>query len=124
MSRGADMYNKIVQIALLYDFYGQLLTDKQMDIVDMYYNNDLSLGEISEQQGISRQGVYDSLKRAEKTLYDFEEKLGLVSRFLKQKESMREITEMLDEILKKDDLNEEDVKEKINSIKEYMSRII
>lgn len=118
------MYNKIVQIALLYDFYGQLLTDKQMDIVDMYYNNDLSLGEISEQQGISRQGVYDSLKRAEKTLYDFEEKLGLVSRFLKQKESMREITEMLDEILKKDDLNEEDVKEKINSIKEYMSRII
>jgi len=118
------MYDKIVQIALLFDFYGQLLTDKQMDIVDMYYNNDLSLGEISEQQGISRQGVYDSLKRAEKTLYEFEEKLGLVNRFLKQKESMKIITEMLDEILKKNDLDEEDVKKKLIDIKKYVSRIL
>jgi predicted DNA-binding protein YlxM (UPF0122 family) len=82
------MYEKLVQIALLFDFYGQLLTEKQKDIIDMYYNNDLSLSEISEQLGISRQGVYDTLKRAEKTLFEYEEKLGLVDRFLKQKEGL------------------------------------
>lgn len=118
------MYDKIVQIALLFDFYGQLLTDKQMDIVDMYYNNDLSLGEISEQQGISRQGVYDSLKRAEKTLNELEEKLGLVNRFLKQKESMKEITEMLDELINNKELDGEAVKEKLTDIKEHISKII
>ena len=118
------MYDKIVKIALLLDFYGQLLTDKQMNIVDMYYNYDLSLGEISEQQSISRQGVYDTLKRAEKTLYEYEEKLGLVKRFLKQKESMKEIIGMLDEILKKNDLDEEDVKKELIDIKKYVSRML
>ena len=118
------MYEKIVQIALLFDFYGQLLTDKQTDIVDMYYNNDLSLGEISEQQGISRQGVYDSLKRAEKTLYEFEEKLGLVKRFLKQKESLKKIIEMLDELTNNEELDREDLKGKLTDIKEHISKII
>ena len=114
------MYEKIVQIALLFDFYGQMLTEKQAEIVEMYYSNDLSLGEISEQQGISRQGVYDTLKRAEKTLYEYEEKLGLVDRFLKQKESMKKIVEKLDEILNKDEFNEQSIKEKIENIKEYI----
>ena len=114
------MYDKIVQIALLFDFYGQLLTKKQMEIVDMYYNNDLSLGEISEQQGISRQGVYDTLKRAEKTLYEYEEKLGLVDRFLKHKESMKKIIEILDELLNKDEFDKQDIKEKLDDIKEYV----
>jgi predicted DNA-binding protein YlxM (UPF0122 family) len=118
------MYDKIVQITLLFDFYGQLLTDKQMDIVDMYYNNNLSLGEISEQQHISRQGVYDSLKRAEKTLYEFEEKLGLLNRFLKQNESMRKITEMLDELINNEELDKKDVKKKLTDIKEHISKII
>ena len=114
------MYDKIVQIALLFDFYGQLLTEKQMEIVDMYYNNDLSLGEISEQQGISRQGVYDSLKRAEKTLFEYEEKLGLIARFLKQKENMKQIIEMLDELLNKDEFDKQNIKEKLDNIKEYI----
>lgn len=114
------MYDKIVQIALLFDFYGQLLTKKQMEIVDMYYNNDLSLGEISEQQSISRQGVYDTLKRAEKTLYEYEEKLGLLDRFLKQKESMNKIIEMLDEILKNGEFVNQDIKVKIDDIKEFV----
>jgi len=118
------MYDKLVQIALLFDFYGQLLTDKQMEIVDMYYNNDLSLGEISEQQGISRQGVYDTLKRAEKTLYEYEEKLGLVDRFLKQKESMKKIIEMIDELISEDEFDKHDLKDKLNDIKEYVSKIV
>lgn len=118
------MYDKLVQIALLFDFYGQLLTDKQMEIVDMYYNNDLSLCEISEQQGISRQGVYDTLKRAEKTLYEYEEKLGLVDRFLKQKENMKKIIEMIDELLNKDEIDKQGLKDKLNDIKEYVGNII
>jgi predicted DNA-binding protein YlxM (UPF0122 family) len=118
------MFDKIVQIALLFDFYGQLLTEKQREIVDMYYNNDLSLGEISEQQGISRQGVYDSLKRAEKTLYDYEEKLGLVDRFLKQKDSMKQVIEMLDELINAEEYDKDKIKEKLQNIKEYTNKML
>lgn len=118
------MYDKLVQIALLFDFYGQLLTEKQIEIVDMYYNNDLSLGEISEQQAISRQGVYDTLKRAEKTLYEYESKLGLVDRYLCQKESMKKLVEMLDELLNEDVLNKKEINEKLLIIKEHVSKIL
>lgn len=118
------MYDKLVQIALLFDFYGQLLTDKQIEIVDMYYNNDLSLGEISEQQAISRQGVYDTLKRAEKSLHEYEEKLGLVDRYMKQKKSMKNLLEMLDELLNEDGLSKKDINEKLLNIKEYISKML
>ena len=77
--------DKIVEIGMLIDFYGKLLTHKQYEIIDLYYNNDYSLGEISEILGISRQGIRDSLKRSECILYDFEEKLQLVEKFLLQK---------------------------------------
>jgi len=117
------MYDKLVQIALLFDFYGQLLTDKQIEIVDMYYNNDLSLGEISEQQAISRQGVYDTLKRAEKTLFEYEEKLGLVDRFVKQQEGMEKLDKMLDELIKEDHLSKNEINEKLIEIKEYIRNI-
>ncbi|MBE3592701.1 MAG: putative DNA-binding protein [Thermoanaerobacter sp.] len=80
-------------MTLLYDFYGALLTDKQREIFEMYYLNDYSLGEISELLDISRQGVYDTLKRAESSLEFFEEKLGLVKRH-------QEIINKLDKIEK------------------------
>ncbi|MDF2592049.1 MAG: hypothetical protein K0S75_1515 [Clostridia bacterium] len=118
------MYDKIVQIALLFDFYGQLLTEKQIEIIDMYYSNDLSLSEIAEQQEISRQGVYDTLKRAEKTLSEYEAKLGLVNRFLQQKESLSEINTMLDKILEKEENDVELIKEEIENIKIYIENLI
>lgn len=118
------MYEKIVQIALLFDFYGQLLTEKQIDIIDMYYNNDLSLSEISEQLGISRQGVYDTLKRAEKTLFEYEEKLGLVNRFLQQKEGLSDIDKMLDKILGTKENDVELIKSKITDIKSFIEKLI
>ena len=68
---------KDMNISLLFDFYGEILTEKQQDVIDYYYNDDLSLAEISEHLGITRQGVRDSIKRAEATLVDMEEKLGL-----------------------------------------------
>lgn len=118
------MYEKIVQIALLFDFYGQLLTEKQINIVDMHYNNDLSLSEISEQLGISRQGVYDTLKRAEKTLFEYEEKLNLVNRFIKQNDNLNQITAMLNDILKENPNDIELLKNKINNIKQYIERLV
>lgn len=66
--------------ALLYDFYGELLSEKQRDAFDLYYNDDLSLAEIAEEWGTSRQNVRDALKKAESAMSDFEEKTGLVRR--------------------------------------------
>lgn len=74
------MKQNALQMTLLLDYYGELLTEKQKTCFDLYYNQDLSLGEIAEEAGISRQGVHDSLARAEATLLDYEEKLGCVAR--------------------------------------------
>ena len=69
---------KDVSIALLFDYYGSFLTEKQADIFDLFYNEDLSLSEIGDHLGITRQGVRDSLKRGEEILLDMEEKIGMV----------------------------------------------
>lgn len=90
------MMEKFLEIGLLYDFYGQMLTDKQRNIVELYYSNDLSLGEISEALDISRQGVYDILKRSEKQLYHYEDKLKLVDKFIKQRDRIKEAYAVLD----------------------------
>ena len=67
--------------SMLLDFYGALLTDKQRECFDLHYNEDLSLAEIAEQCGISRQGVWDNIRRAEAALNEYEAKTGLVRRF-------------------------------------------
>ena len=118
------MYEKIVQIALLYDFYGQLLTDKQRNIIDMHYNNDLALSEISEQLGISRQGVYDSMKRAEKALNELEDKLGLVKRFLQKNDKIEIIKTKLDEALQKDEKDNKTLRNSILEIRKYIDGLI
>lgn len=75
------MKSKPLEMSLLFDFYGETLTEKQRELFDLYYNEDLSLAEIAEHAGITRQGVRDSIKRAEHTLREMEEKLGLVARY-------------------------------------------
>ena len=67
---------------MLFDFYGELLTEKQREYFDLHYNEDLSLGEIAENNGITRQGVRDVIVRAEAILSDLEDKTGLIKRFL------------------------------------------
>lgn len=118
------MSNDIVYKSLLYDFYGELLTDKQKDIVDMYYNNDFTLSEISEQIGISRQGVYDALKRAENTLEDYEKKLGLVEKLLQQKSLLKKISSMLDQILSSELQDSDILKNRIIEIKNIIKQLI
>ena len=82
---------KIVEQGLLYDFYGELLTDHQKTIYEDVVFNDLSLSEIAREQGISRQGVHDMIKRCDKILNGYEEKLGLVEKFIKTKKMVEEI---------------------------------
>lgn len=72
---------KNLQITFLLDFYGEMLTEKQREVVEAYYNDDLSLAEIADEKQITRQGVRDAIKRAEQQLLDMEERLGLAKRF-------------------------------------------
>lgn len=85
---------KNLDISLLLDFYGDMLTPKQREAAELYHNEDLSLAEIAQHLGITRQGVRDSIKRAEFQLSDYEEKLGLHSRFIEIKEGLDEISEL------------------------------
>ena len=89
---------KNMEIALLFDFYGDMLTDKQRDVVELYYNDDLSLAEIAENEGITRQGVRDSIKRAESQLLEMEERLGLARRFREMREGLDSILDAAREI--------------------------
>ena len=78
-------------MTLLFDFYGELLTEKQKELFDLYYNDDLSLAEIAETAGISRQGVRDAIVRAEATLRDTEDKVGLVQKYAGLTEKIEKI---------------------------------
>lgn len=90
--------NKNLEMSILLDLYGGLLTDKQRDVLEFYYNNDLSLAEIAEHYGISRQGVHDSIKRGEDSLLNFEEVLHLSAQQKQYKKQLFEFKEMALEI--------------------------
>ena len=85
---------KIFEQALLYDFYGELLNDHQKSIYEEYVLDNLSLSEIAESRGISRQGVHDLIKRADKTLNEYESKLQLIKKFLSIKSKVNDINEL------------------------------
>lgn len=89
---------KMVEIGLLFEQYKDLLTDKQREIVSLYYEEDYSLGEISENLNVSRQGVYDTLKRSEKILKDYEDKLKLVYKIQQQEKFIQTIEDKIVDI--------------------------
>ncbi len=89
--------------ALLLDFYGELLTDKQREYCDLHWNEDYSLAEIAELDGLTRQGVWDILRRAEANLRNVEEKTGLVRRYLDRREQIAEIRRQLEAMLPDND---------------------
>ena len=82
---------KNLEISFLLDFYGEMLTQKQREVIEYYYNDDLSLAEIADNEGITRQGVRDSIKRAEAQLLEMEERLGLARRFQDMQKSLAAI---------------------------------
>ena len=88
-----------LEMTLLFDYYGDLLTERQRSCVDMRYNQDLSLSEIAEELGVSRQGVYDNLNRAEALLRNMEEKTGCVQRAMKTRKAVREILDAANKLI-------------------------
>lgn len=92
-TEGFDM-EKIVEQGLLYDFYGELLTEHQRQIYESFVYDNFSLGEIAQEEGISRQAVHDIVKRCDKTLQGYEEKLRLVARFQNIKTKVSEINHL------------------------------
>ena len=84
--------------SMLLDFYGELLTEKQRQCYDLHYNEDLSLSEIAEQCGISRQGVWDNIRRAEAALRQIEEKTGLIARFRQNQAALEKLRGMLERL--------------------------
>ncbi|MEG2174464.1 MAG: YlxM family DNA-binding protein [Oscillospiraceae bacterium] len=116
---------KNLEITTLYDFYGDLLTEKQQEVIELYYNEDLSLAEIAAHSGITRQGVRDSIKRAEFQLNELEQQLGLASRFRSIHTSLEDIVKNTAEI---DRLNmrlygSKEITDRVGRINELARRI-
>lgn len=86
---------KIVEIAVLFDYYGKLLSEKQYKVIDQYYNEDLSLNEISEINGVSKQGISDILNRSEKKLKFYESELHLIQKFIEISDKLNKINEYI-----------------------------
>ena len=104
---------KIVEQTLLYDFYGELLTEHQRIIYEDVVLNDYSLSEVAQELGISRQGVHDNLKRCSRILEDYEEKLHLVEKFVSIREKIRRIHKLSQEC---ENLDKEELVSRIESI--------
>ncbi|MBR3640835.1 MAG: DNA-binding protein [Oscillibacter sp.] len=92
------MKNQTYRMTMLFDFYGEVLTDRQKEFFDLYYNEDLSLAEIAENAGISRQGVRDVISRAENVMQEIEDKTGLIRRFEEMRGHLDAIEQAADEI--------------------------
>lgn len=90
--------NKVLRVGQLYDFYNALLTDKQRDCLNMHYLQDLSLAEIADEFGVSRQAVHDILRRAEQTLEEYERKLGLAARYSEERRLIAEVISSLGQL--------------------------
>ena len=102
------MKNQTFRMTMLYDFYGEILTERQREFYDLYYNEDLSLAEIAENYGISRQGVRDVIVRAEAVMTEIEDKTGLVKRFMHFAPHIDAIDSAVEEIKKLNDRIYED----------------
>lgn len=118
----------ITEISLLYDFYGQLLTRRQQDVMRLYHEENLSLSEIADEFSISRQGVHDSLRSGEKALKEYEKKLGLLERFRKSREAVDRIDAGLDIIADKLERVDEDgrlseIAEDIRRVKDIIDKL-
>ena len=108
------MFEKNLNISLLLDFYGDVLSERQRDILDFYYNDDLSLAEIANNYDISRQGVRSILKKGENILVEMEERLHLAERFTSVQEKSTQIANELKKIISL--IDNADISEKISSV--------
>ena len=118
--------NQAYRMAMLYDFYGDLLTDRQKEFYDLYYNEDLSLAEIAENYGISRQGVRDVIVRAEAAMTEIEDKTHLIRRFFRMQDELTVIDAAADRLLDavhQGCLSDDLVEECANTVKENTAKL-
>ena len=118
--------NQAYRMAMLYDFYGDLLTDRQKEFYDLYYNEDLSLAEIAENYGISRQGVRDVIVRAEAAMTEIEDKTHLIRRFFRMQDELTVIDAAADRLLdavRQGCLSDDLVEECANTVKENTAKL-
>ncbi|MDR2007058.1 MAG: YlxM family DNA-binding protein [Acidaminococcales bacterium] len=94
------MIEQVLKVTLLYDFYGGLLTERQRKCIEQHYFDDLSLSEVADNFGVSRQAVHDIIKRAVEAMNDFEDKLGLAGRRRQEKENLFEVNLLLEQAIK------------------------
>ena len=113
---------KNVKVSMLNEFYGKLLTQKQYEIIDDYYNNDLSLSEIAENNQITRQAVRDILKKGEKKLFEYEEKLMFMKRTLNQENKIEKVLSELTKIQKND--TDKDIANVLENIKKELNCLV
>lgn len=114
--------NKKVEISILCQIYGALLTQKQYELIDDYYNNDLSLSEIAENNEITRQAVRDIIKKGEKKLFEYEEKLAFMKRMLNQEKRIEKVLVELTKIQKTS--SDEQVEKVLEHIKKELNCIV
>ena len=114
------MLKKTIKITMLFDFYGSLLTEKQQQIIKSYFYDDLSLSEIADNIGISRQGVYDHLHRSEENLESYEAELGLLKKYNKIRNNINDLEDIMTAkgILAED--QNQDLSKKLESIKSIL----
>ena len=116
------MKNQAYRMALLYDFYGDTLTDRQKEFYDLYYNEDLSLSEIAENYGISRQGVRDVIVQAEAALTELEDKTGIIRRFHVMQDQLKDLLSSVEAIRKRNDQLYQD--SEIETLTESISSVL
>ena len=119
---GEIVMDRKVEISMLCEIYGKLLTEKQLNILDNYYNLDLSLSEIAENEGITRQAVRDIIKKGENKLFEFEEKLGIMKKNMKQEEKIASILSELTKIQTK--FTDEQIAEILEHIKTELNCVV
>ena len=119
------MKNQAYRMALLYDFYGDMLTDRQKEFYDLYYNEDLSLAEIAENYGITRQGVRDVIVRAEAILTELEDKTGIIKRFHRMQEQFAQMETAVDAIAARNDerWQDDELETLCNQLKGVLSQL-
>lgn len=113
---------KKVEVSLLCQIYGKLLTEKQFDYINDYYNNDLSLSEIAENYNITRQAARDNIKKGENKLFEYEEKLQIMKATLKNEKKIEDILEQITEI--QTNYSDKKISKILENVKKQLSTII
>lgn len=112
-----------VEEQLLFDFYGELLTETQQQVLRYYYEEDLGLAEIASLTGRTRQSVYDIVRRSRKLMFRYEERLGLVTRFLENQKRIAQVRRELSELIERQDLTPEERTEELILIRDQLEAI-